>query len=249
LDMKPQQVKIFTLGRFSIVRAGGPVRFNGKAQKKPLEMLKVLVALGGLEVKKEVLTDILWPDSDGDHASWAFNTTLYRLRKILGSKKALALREGRLTLDPKSCWVDICEFERGFSEADGALKEGDYEMALGLIEEAVSLYKGPFLAGETDRPWSISARERLRSKFIRYLGWLGSYCEECGDLGKALEHYKKGIETNNLAEDFYQCMMLCYKKLGRRAEALDVYKRLKKTLSETLDVEPSPRSSEIFKNL
>lgn len=40
LDEWPWPLKIYTLGRFEIVRDGTPLVFSGKVQKKPLEMLK-----------------------------------------------------------------------------------------------------------------------------------------------------------------------------------------------------------------
>jgi hypothetical protein len=39
-----------TLGDFVVVREGVPLVSKGKAQKRPLEMLKALVALGGRNV-------------------------------------------------------------------------------------------------------------------------------------------------------------------------------------------------------
>src|SRR4030065_533042 len=38
---------VYTLGRFSVSRGLKPIRFVRKAQHRPLELLKVLVALGG----------------------------------------------------------------------------------------------------------------------------------------------------------------------------------------------------------
>ena len=47
---------------------------------------------------------------------------------------------------------------------------------------------------------------------------------------------------DDLSEDFYQDLMTCYWQLGRRADALSVYERYKKTLSTKLGIEPSPEA-------
>ncbi len=58
-----------------------PVRFTGKAQRKPLALLQALVAFGGQRVREDRLSEALWPDADGDAAHQALSTTLHRLRR------------------------------------------------------------------------------------------------------------------------------------------------------------------------
>lgn len=247
----PWPLKIFTLGRFSLLRDGKPVRFSGKVQKKPLSLLKALITLGGREVTEEQLLDILWYDADGDIAHKSFATTLHRLRKLVGNERIIKLREGRLTLDTRYCWVDVWTFERLLGQINAAWKEGTEEnkvkQTIQLAEKAIEIYKGPFLSGEADQPWTISYRERLRSKFLRIVRKVGLYWEDVGNYEKAVECYQKGLEVDDLAEEFYQRLMICYLELGRKAEALTVYNRCRNTLSMVLGVEPSPSTEALGK--
>ncbi len=251
IEKWPWPLKIFTLGRFSLVRDGKPVRFFGKVQKKPLSLLKALITLGGREVSEEHLLDILWYDADGDVAHKSFATTLHRLRKLVRNEKVLKLHEGRLTLDTRYCWVDVWAFERILGQVDVTWREGVEEsrmaQAIQLAEKAIEMYKGPFLYGEVDQPWTISYRERLRSKFLRIVRRVGLYWEKVEDFEKAVNCYQKGLEVDDLAEEFYQHLMSCYLSLGRRAEALTVYKRCRNTLSMVLGVEPSPSTEALCK--
>ena len=80
----PWPVKVFTLGRFEVLTGERPVRFAGKAQRKPLALLQALIALGGQRVREARLTEALWPDADGDAAHQALSTTLHRLRRLIG---------------------------------------------------------------------------------------------------------------------------------------------------------------------
>ena len=57
----PWAFRVTTLGRFSLLRHGEPVTFSGKAQRRPLELLRVLIAHGGREVTEERVTEALWP--------------------------------------------------------------------------------------------------------------------------------------------------------------------------------------------
>jgi LuxR family maltose regulon positive regulatory protein len=253
LESWPWPVKIFTLGRFSLVKDGKPVRSLGKVQKKPLSLLKALITLGGREVSEEHLLDILWYDADGDVAHKSFATTLHRLRRLIGNERVIQLHEGRLTLDTRYCWVDVWAFERMLGQVEVAWREGLDEhqksYTIQKAEKAIELYKGPFLSGETDQPWTISYRERLRSKFLRTVRRLGLYWEEVGNCEKAVDCYQKGLEVDDLAEEFYQRLIYCYHSLDRRAEALTVYNRCRNTLSMVLGVNPSPSTETLYKKL
>ncbi len=68
LDNWPWPFRIYTLGQFELERDGHMVKFTGKVQQKPLQLLKALIAFGGRSVPEEQLSDALWPDADGDLA-------------------------------------------------------------------------------------------------------------------------------------------------------------------------------------
>jgi DNA-binding SARP family transcriptional activator len=248
----PWPIKIYTLGRFGLIKDGKPLIFSRKVQQKPLLMLKALIASGGREVTEERLADILWPEAEGDAAHSSFATTLSRLRHLLGIEQAIRFQEGKAFLDPRYCWVDVWSFERILGKAENAWNEGlterDRDQTVYLTEKAVRMYSGPFLAGDHE-PWMMSIRERLRNKFLRNVRRLGDYWEQAGKLDKAVECYQKGLEVDDLAEEFYQRLMKCYKRMDRRAEALVTYKRCYQILSAVLGIEPSPETEALVKEL
>lgn len=261
LDNWPWQLRIYTLGQFELERDGVPVTFTGKVQQKPLRLLKALIAFGGREVNQEQLSDALWPDAEGDLAYRSFETTLYRLRRLLGKDKALLLNEGRLTLDRQSCWVDAFALDRILTEAEALWKswrpdqrarqasQDAAEKAMQLTQKAVALYQGHFLEGEAEQLWLLSPRERLRAKVIRGIATLGGYWEACGAWETAVACYEKGLEVDDLAEEFYQHLMLCYHKLRRQAKALAVYRRCRAVLKAGLGMEPSADTKSLLHRL
>jgi DNA-binding SARP family transcriptional activator len=249
LENWPWPLKIYTLGRFELLKDGKPIRISRKAQQKPLALLKALIAFGGKGVRADQIEDTLWPEADGDAAHHSLEMTLHRLRTFIGHPEALEFRDGRLTLDPKYFWVDVRVLEYLFEEADGKRKEGLAEGSVQLTQRAIGMYRGPFLSGEIEHPWVISTRERLRRKFLKNLSWLGHYWEQSDKWEKALECYERGLEADDLAEELYRRLMMCYHRLGRQAEALSVYNRCKRTLSASLGIEPSSETEAIYRTI
>lgn len=244
----PWPVKVYTLGRFSLVKDGSPVRFSRKAQQRPIAVLKALITLGGREVSEEKLTDILWPEAEADSSHKAFAIALHRLRRLMGVEKAISFSNGRVTLDARYCWVDIWAFERILGKADDALKNNKTEKAIQSIERAVAMYHGPCCTDDS-LPIAEALRERLKNKFLKYVKQLGRLYEERGEFEKAIDPFEKGITTDPFAEELYQRIMLCHRRLGHRTEALAVYDRLKKTFKAIPGFEPSPETKEIYKAL
>ncbi|MBI5406972.1 MAG: hypothetical protein HZA18_04675 [Nitrospirae bacterium] len=246
IESWPWPIRIYTLGRFMILIDDSPVKFSRKMPKMTLELLKALIALGGRDVDEEDLTDLLWPDADGDGAHRVFETTLCRLRKLLGFEKAIELRGARLTIDSSHCWIDLWAFERLIGELNKEVNSGYTEKTTLLFEKAISLYQGGFLAGDEDNPRCASTRERLRDQLTRHICGMGRYLEQSGELKKALDCFKKGLEVDDLHEAFYRQLMVCYQRLGRRAEAISIYNRLKKRFSDSLGIEPAQKTEAIY---
>jgi DNA-binding SARP family transcriptional activator len=248
LENWPWHLKIYTLGRFLILKDGQPLQFNRKIQQKPLSMLKALIAFGGKGVREDQIMDALWPEADGDMAHQSFATNLHRLRQLFGYEKAIQRQERRLTLDQRYCWVDVWAFDSILEQANAQWKEGKLLDAAQLMEKAIEIYKGPFLAQEIEETWKISLTELLRSKFLRCIEKLGQYWQQTDQWEKALDCYLKGLEVDDLAEEFYQGLMICYHRLGRLTDVLGVYQRYRKTFC-TLRLEPSAKIEAIYKSL
>jgi DNA-binding SARP family transcriptional activator len=241
----PWPLRVRTLGRFEVVRDGAPLEVRGKAQKKPLELLKALVALGGEGVETGRLAAILWPDAAGDAAKVSFDSTLYRLRKLIDQDAALTLADGKLSLDRRQCFVDVWAFERIAREAD----EASGPEAAAIARRLLDAYPDHFLATEDDHPWLMGLRDRLRSKLLRAVLALGGALEADARWEDAIALYRRALELDNLAEDLYRSLMVCYRELGRPSEGLQAYRRCKELLSVVLGLQPSPETENVRQSL
>jgi len=254
IESWPWPLKIFTLGRFEIVKDGKTLQYPVRAPRALLTLLKAIVASGSRGVKEDQLVDTLWPEADGDTAHQTLKTSLHRLRQLIGDERIVQVREGRVTLDPHYCWVDAYAFEFLLEKAERLFEENqevkDFSIeGVRLVEKALFLYKGLFLGEEANESWVIAFQERLRSKFIRAVKRMGDHFERSGQLERAVECYQRGLEADELAEEFYQRLMASYLSWNRRAEAIAVYNRCRKILHSTLGIDPAPRTEEIFEAL
>jgi len=243
----PYPVKIYTLGRFKVLHNNSPLPRNTPA--KPLELLKALIAFGGRDVSQEHLADALWPDAEGDTGRRIFDTTLHRLRKILGKEDLLILANGLLTLDSRYCWVDLWGLKRELSSIETILREdkGDSELEQ-RMEQLWKLYPGPFLSGDNTKSFSLTTREQLHVRVVSLLQNFGRHLEDCNNHEAAITCYEKALGIDPLVEHFYQRLIQLYIGTGRRADAVKIYKRCVRTFKQLLDVAPSPETSAAINN-
>jgi DNA-binding SARP family transcriptional activator len=244
----PWTAKIYTLGRFELWCDGKRVEFSRKAPKKPLALLKALIAFGGRNVPEERLMDALWPDEEADFARKSLDITVHRLRKLLGSQDAILVREETIGLNPRLCWVDVWAFDR-LLDRDRATPLAEAPRESEAMDQALALYRGSLLPADVDVPWTVKSRERLRSKFVRLVETAAQGDEAAGNWDKARVHYLKGLEADELVEAFYIGLMRCYRAMGRPAEAMSTFRSLRQTLSVVLGIPPSPTAEELAREL
>ena len=241
---------IFTLGRFTLLVNGAPADYGRKVPKRPLELLKAIIAQGGRDVSTSRLTTLLWPDVDGDKATGSFDTTLHRLRKFLGDERVLVLRDGKLSLDANFCRVDVWTLERLLASTKLTIRDATSTSRISLMEKLteslLGLYQEHFLVNEEATSWSVSMRERLRSKYIHHLIEIGRFWESQDRWDQAIECYRKGIDVDDLVEVFYQRLMHCYLRTHRLSEGMAVYRRCCQTLSVILSLQPEPETESLY---
>lgn len=230
-DHWPWPIRIYTLGKFEIHLDDVPLRFHGKAQHKPLELLKYLCVSGGKAVNQNRIIDALWPDSMGDAAEQALRTTLHRLRKLLHHDQAIILEDKHLFLDFGYVWTDCGAF-------DHIAHHQSVTSDRISLQQALNYYRGHFLEGDTS-PWAITFRNQLRAHYTRIIAQYGALLVQNGDCLDAIECYLRAIEIEPLVEVFYSNLMNIYIRLDRHGEALTAYQRCRHSLVTGLGINPS----------
>jgi LuxR family transcriptional regulator, maltose regulon positive regulatory protein len=249
----PWPVKVFMLGHFEVWRDGKPIPFSRKEQKRPLTLLKGLIALGGDNVSEERLSDLLWPDADGDAAQRALATTVHRLRQLL-THDLIHRHGGRLSLDRRHCWVDVWALERKLERAEHSLgtrnpgRQAWIESAE-WTEQALRLYRGHCLADDSSVPWAVSFAERLRDRLLLQVQKVAQHWAQSGNWAKAAECYRRGVSLHACSEQCCRGLMTAYLHLGLNDAALTAYERCARSLQEQAGIRLSPQTKALLDGL
>jgi LuxR family transcriptional regulator, maltose regulon positive regulatory protein len=227
----PWPVKIYTLGRFEIHVDGQPLPPRRKAPYQVLRLLKAIVATGGRDVPISRLIDSLWPDAEGDTGQETFHKTLQRLRRLLPYDGLIQIKEKRVSLNRQLCWVDVTAFQTVLASADDAPhRETHPASRFQQYEQAIALYRGPFLEGEDSYEWIEHCRERLRHQFARTVQHVSDRKKAEGQEEAALTCLENGLQVDPLAEPLYPRMIKFLHTLDRQSEAKQVLARYQKAV-------------------
>jgi hypothetical protein len=171
-ELWPWPTRIRVLGGFEVVCEEVPWSAGGGASRKPVELLQALAALGGREVPEHALADALWPHSEADASQHALETTVYRLRRMLGADLVVQ-RQRRISLSPVRCGIDSLHLETRLraSLAELGRPGASADRIRSDAAAVVALYRGPLLP-EVGAAWALDARTRLRRTVGRWLAAL-----------------------------------------------------------------------------
>ncbi|MBD5634084.1 MAG: hypothetical protein IAI49_06360, partial [Candidatus Eremiobacteraeota bacterium] len=229
-------LEIRLLGAPEFALSGEPYRFA--APPRTLPLLAWLLVHRRAPLSRDALAFHFWPDLAEDEARGDLRRHLYYLTKALPAPSG----EPWLLADKKTVgWnarvraaIDLADFER--LAADPA-----------TLEDAVKLYRGPFLEG-TEDDWIEPERERLRALAERALAALvARYAER--EPARAIEYAQQLVRVDPWREDAIRSLMTLRHRSGDRAGAMREYRDFVERLRAELDVEPMPETKAVFDSI
>jgi hypothetical protein len=161
-----------------------------KAQHRVLDLLRLLVAEGGQDVRAERIADTLWPDSEGDAAMTNVRGTVKRLRDLLGHPDTVRVFDGKIGLNPRLVWTDVRALRELVDTLDaqpgGAAVDDDGPTL------AFDLYRAPLLESEHGDALD-SARARQRRQFARVVSVLVRRARDRGQEARAADLLERAL--------------------------------------------------------
>jgi LuxR family transcriptional regulator, maltose regulon positive regulatory protein len=181
VDHWPWPVRVRVLDGFAVeVHGAAQPLQRRKSAHRLMQLLQALAAFGGANVPAQSLCDAVWSDADGDAAMRSLDTSLSRLRRLLGSEAALQMRGGKVTLHPSLVHLDLALF----SLRSSALVADDIDTPgwAARVRRALQVYRRPLLIDEGDAPWLVAQRERWRQRWLDLVGRLSAHLSASGDV-------------------------------------------------------------------
>jgi predicted ATPase/DNA-binding SARP family transcriptional activator len=237
------------LGPFRAAKDGEEV--TGFRSDKVRALLAYLVVESGTPHRRERLAGLLWPDRPERSARADLRVALANLRQVLGDHEATPpfLLISRQTLQfnqASDAWIDVKSLE-SLSQAGQPTGE--------LMEEAVDLYRGEFMAGFSlpgsppFEEWALLTREQLHRLVMETLQRLANSLEERGEYERSLVYAWRQVDLDPWREAAHRQVMRLLAHTGNRGAALAQYRWCREVLKEELGVEVSERTRQLYEEL
>lgn len=228
-----------------LVRLLGPVDVTVDGETRPVSGLRrkaVLAALGlhaGAIVSVDRLIDLAW----GEKAPATGLNTLQRnvsfLRGVLGSGTAILARPPGYLLAADTDVARAEEHVRRGRQADDPLRGATHFRA------ALDLWRGPALIDVAELTWLQQQGERLDKLRIDTAQDLVDARLRLGEHAQLVPELEAMAEQHPFHERVHGQLMLALYRVGRQADALAVYGRLRRALDEELGIRPGRQLREL----
>ncbi|MCF6323857.1 MAG: hypothetical protein L3J89_05960 [Gammaproteobacteria bacterium] len=247
----PWPIRIYTLGRFEIYIDGQRLEAPARSRPKLFALLKTLIAFGGTQVREERISENVWPDAEGDAAHQLFDTTLFRLRKMLGLHHVLINREGTLSLNKRYCWLDTWALNSEIDTLASLIEtKGVTDDEIKKHENRIyRVYHGDFLCSEEHLPIALHEQQKINSKLLNTLFKLADYWLLNNSAKEAETCLKKINAVFPLAEKACLMLMKLFRSQHRFSDAVHIYKTCQQRLMRERHSKPSYEVESEYKKL
>lgn len=251
-----QPVRINCLGGFRVARNGEPVNDVAWKSGHAKKLVKLLVAQLGAKVSREAVSESLWPEVPPERQGPHFRVLLHRTRRTLdgkgttvGTASCIRHADGQLTLDPERIWTDAAAFVRAVEQAKDLRKSRDASSALAAYEQAIALYGGDFLPGDTHEDWTAPVREQLRRTFLQALEAAALLCDGMGNDEGSHSLYERLFDHDPGHDAACQWLMRRHASRGLRSDAVRIYERHEMALRRDLGMEPDEQTKKLYRDI
>ncbi len=253
------------LGTFHVIFSDGyePAITTAKAKS----LLAYLVTENDRPHRREQLAAMFWPEADHRSAAQSLRQALYGLRRQLqpmstgssGKDSAyLTVTRQDVAFNFDSAhWSDVGTFKALLSATQQHAHHNLKMCAtcIALLQEAVGLYKGEFLAGltlpdaEGFEEWRNSRREDFRAQVIRSLLTIADFYEQRREYNQARQYLMRLAEIEPWNEESHRRIMRLLALDGQRSAALQQFERARRLLLQELGVEPSSETLQLAQQI
>ncbi|HEX2374325.1 MAG TPA: BTAD domain-containing putative transcriptional regulator [Actinomycetota bacterium] len=237
----PADLQFRILGPLEVARGGETLALGGPRQKA---VLACLLVHANEVVPIDALADGIWEGRPPDSATGTIRTYVSHLRRVVeaggdSGQVLLTTPPGyRLRVEPGE--LDSDEFERLLGQARRAEADGAPDLALGHLNEALRLWRGPALADFAAESFAHAEAARLDGDRLTAVEERIEAQLALGCHGELVAELEQLAADHPLRERLWGQLMLALYRAGRQAEALGVYQQTRAMLAEEMGIDPGP---------
>jgi len=236
------------LGPLQVASNGSVVPLGGARQRA---LLALLILNANEVVPLERLIDELWGESPPGSAANIVQGYVSHLRKALepgrqrGEHEVLVSRPPGYVLRVTADQLDSEDFRRLTAEGRRLLEEGHAEAATERLQDALALWRGSALVDLAHETFAQADVERLEELRLTALEDRIDADLVLGRQAGLVGELRELAEEHPLRERLRAQLMAALYRDGRQAEALEVFRDTRRSLSEELGIEPGPALREL----
>jgi DNA-binding SARP family transcriptional activator len=205
-------------------------------------VLATLLLRSNRVVSLDELTDAVWGGNVPRAARPTLRNYVKRLRCGLGQELSTRIQTHNpgYRIDLAETELDLALFTELCAGGSAAIQSGTWEQADRHLGRALSLWRGtPFadVPSEALRRGEVPRLEQVR---LQALEWRLEAQLHLGRHQEAVPQLHALAAQFPLRERLHACLMLALYRSGRQADALAVYRGVRRTLVDELGVEPGP---------
>lgn len=237
------------LGPLEVRDRGQLVRLKGPNQRR---LLAALLLNANRAAPTGDLIRMVWGDNPPETAAHALEVYISEVRKVLrvaGGPERLVKTGQAYVLSASGDDLDLRQFEDLVKQAQQARDSGDLRLGSRFVHQALSLYRGPVLADLGDPPFVVGERQRFEEARLQAVELRNEMDLQLGRHGPLLPELQILVREYPLRERFRSQLMVALYRLGRQAEASDVYQDAQERLREELGMDPGPELQATLKSI
>ncbi len=252
-----QPLIVCMLGSFEMQLGKRRLLFSDWSSKKSLVAFKYL-ALNRNKgfVPREVLMELLWPESSTEAAQRNLNMAISTLRRTL--EPAMQRRQSSYLLSVKDSfqlnlgqggWTDVEIFQQKTIEAREARELGDFDVCFVALREAIDLYRGPLLPEESRDDWCAEERKQLAAAYGQLLVDLSTELLRRDEFAEAISVLDKAIALDPANEQLCRKQMQLNAQTGNRVGVEEAFRRCRDYLRQNYDARPANATLQLYRKL
>ena len=234
----------------SSVPGNGACRLSAAKHRS---LLAILLISANRIVRVERIIDELWSDHPPESAENLIRQYVSQLRRRLRPGLRKAGHDGHLIETAPGGYVlylrpgdlDLDVFKKQVSEAHAAVGAGNPSAAQALIDDAIGLWRGPFLADVPSSPLIAQEASRLEECKAGALELRLQTRLARSQFTELLSEVVGLVATYPRWENLRGLQMRALYGVGRRADALAAYHGFRQELVDELGIDPGPRLNAI----